>query len=134
MLKIFDKHGMEVVNVHTVISFKQSKWLENYISFNTQKRIQAKNEFVKNFYKLLNNAFHGKTTDNVRNRLKVEFVRKDYSNKINKQQPKLTFNGIHSSYETCDSYTFKQNEVLMDKPIYLGFAVLEVSNLLMYET
>ena len=46
----------------------------------------------------------------------------------------MTFNGIHESYENCDSYTFKQNEVLMDKPIYLGFSVLELSKLLMYET
>ena len=38
------------------------------------------------------------------------------------------------SYENYDSSTFKQNEVLMDKPIYLGFSVLELSNLLMYET
>ena len=46
----------------------------------------------------------------------------------------MTFNGIHKSYENCDSYTHKQNEVLMDKPIYLGFSVLELSKLLMYET
>ena len=46
----------------------------------------------------------------------------------------MTFNGIHKAYENCDSYTFKQNEVLMDKPIYLGFSVLEMSKLLMYET
>ena len=46
----------------------------------------------------------------------------------------MTFNGIHKSYNNCDSYTFKQNEVLMDKPIYLGFTLLELSKLLMYET
>ena len=46
----------------------------------------------------------------------------------------MTFSGIHKSYENCDSYTFKQNEVLMDKPIYLGSSVLELSKLLMYET
>ena len=51
-----------------------------------------------------------------------------------KQQSKLTFNGIQKSYETCDSYTFKQNEVLIDKPIYLGLALLELNKLLMYET
>ena len=45
--------------------------------------------------------------------------------KIIKQQYKLTFYGIHKSYENCDSYTFKQNEILMYKPIYLGFSVLE---------
>ena len=46
----------------------------------------------------------------------------------------MVFNGIHKSYENYDSYPFKQNEILMDKPIYLGFAVLELSKLHMYET
>ena len=46
----------------------------------------------------------------------------------------MTFKGIHKSYGNFDSYTFKQNEVLMDKPIYLGFSVFELSKLLMYET
>ena len=50
-----------------------------------------------------------------------------------KQQSKLTFNGIHTSYENCNSSTLKQNEVLMDKPIYLGFSVLQLSKVLMYE-
>ena len=128
------RHGMMVDKVHKIISFKQSKWLEKYISFNTQKRDKAKNDFEKDFYKLLNNAFYGKTMENVRNRLKIKFIKKDGHKEIIKQQSKLTFNGIHKSYENCDSYTFKQNEVLMDKPIYLGFGVLELSKLLMYET
>ena len=72
--------------------------------------------------------------ENVRNRLKIRFIKKDDHKEIIKQQSKLTFNGIHKSYDNCDSYTFKQNEVLMDKPIYLGFSVLELSKLLMYET
>ena len=71
---------------------------------------------------------------NVRNRLKNKFVMKDDYREIIKRQSKLTFNGIHKSYENCDSCTFKQNEVLMDKPIYLGFSVLELCKLLMYET
>ena len=48
-----------------------------------------------------------------------KFIKKDDHKGIIKQQSKLTFNGIHKSYDNCDSYTFKQNEVLMDKPIYL---------------
>ena len=72
--------------------------------------------------------------ENVRNRCTKDFVKKDETDKIIKQQSKLTFNGIHKSYENCDSYTFKLNEVLMDKPIYLGFAMLELSKLHMYET
>ena len=134
MLKFYIRHGMLIDKVHEIISFKQSRWLEKYINFNIQKRNQAVNDFEKDFYKLLNNAFYGKTMENVRNRLKIKFVKKDYYREIMKQQTKLTFNGIHKSYENCDSYTFNQNEILMDKPIYLGFSVLEFSKLLMYET
>ena len=134
MLKFYIRHGMEVVKIHNIISFKQGRWLEKYISFNTQKRNKAKNDFEKDFFKLLNNAFYGKTMENVRNRLKIKFIKKDDYSEIIKQQSKLTFDGIHKSYENFDSYTFKQNEVLMDKPIYLGFAVLELSKLHMYET
>ena len=134
MLKFYLRHGMIVDKVHSVISFKQSRWLEKYINFNTQKRNKAKNDFKKDFSNLLNNAFYGKTMENVRNRLKIKFIKKNNYREIVKQQSKLTFNGIHKSYENCDSYTFKQREVLMDKPIYLGFTVLELSKLLMHET
>ena len=72
--------------------------------------------------------------ENVRIRLKTKFIKKDEYRELIKQQSKLTFNGIDKSYENCDSYTFKQNDVLMDKPIYLGFSVLELSELLIYET
>ena len=72
--------------------------------------------------------------ENVRNRLKIKFVKKDDYREIIKQQSKLTSKGIHKSYENYDSYTFKQNEVLMDKPIYLGFSVLDLSKFSMYET
>ena len=65
--------------------------------------------------------------ENVPNRLKIKFVKKDDYREIAKQQFKTTFNGIHKSYENCDSYTFKQNEVLMNKPIYLRFSALELS-------
>ena len=134
MLKFYIRHGMIVDKVQETISFRQSKWLEKYINFNTQKRNQAAYDFERDFYKLLNNVFYGKTMENVRNRLKIKFVKKnDYREKI-KQQSKMTFNGIHKSSEKCVRYTFKQNEVLMDKPIYLGFSVLELSKLFMYET
>ena len=92
------------------------------------------NDFERDFYKLLRNAFYGKTMENVRNRLKTEFIKKNETYKFIKRQAKLTFNGNHKSYGNWDSYTFNQDEVLLDKPIYLGFAILELSKLLMYET
>ena len=114
MLKFYVRHGMIVDKVHETISYKQSRWLEKSINFNTQKRNDAKNDFEKDFCKLLNNAFYGETMENVRNRLKIKVIRKDNYRKIIEHQSKLTFNGIHKSYANCDSYTFKQNEVLMD--------------------
>ena len=108
--------------------------MEKYINFNTQKRNEAKIDIEKDFYKLLNNAFYGKTMENVGNRMRLEYFKKNDIKKIIEQQSKLTFNGIHKSYENCDSYLFRKNEVLMDKPIYLGFAILELSKLHMYET
>ena len=51
-----------------------------------------------------------------------------------KQQLKLIFNDFHKSYTNYDSYNFRQNEVLMDEPIYLGFVSLELSKLHMFET
>ena len=134
MLKFYIRHGMKITQVHRVISFKQSKWLEKYINFNTQKRNQAVNDFEKDFYKLLNNAFYGKTMENVRNRCKIEIIKRDNHNKILRWQRKLTFNGICKSFDNCYSYLEKDHEILMDKPIYLGFAILELSKLHMYET
>ena len=58
MLKFHVRHGMIVDKVHNVISFTQSMWLEKYINFITRKRNQAVNDFEKDFYKLLNNAFY----------------------------------------------------------------------------
>ena len=127
MLKFYVRHGMIVEKIHEIISFKQKKWLESYISFNTQKRNKAKNDFEKDFLKLLNNAAFGNFLENVRNRLGLELIKKDNIKKIIKQQSKLAFNGIQKSYENYDSYTFKKNEVVMDKAICVGFAILGLS-------
>ena len=134
MLKFYVRHGMVVEKIHEIISFKQSRWFQSYISFNTQKRNKAKNGIEKDFFKLLNNAAFGKFLENVRNRLGLELIKKGDIKKIVKQQSKLTFNGIQKSYENYDSYTFKKNEVVMDKAIYVGFAILKLSKLHMYET
>ena len=134
MLKFYVRHGMVVEKIHEITSFKQSKWLEIYISFNTQKRNKAKNDFEKDFFKLLVNAAFGKFLENVRNRLDLELIKKDKIKKTINQQSKLTFDGIQKSYENYYKYTFKKNEVVMDKAIYVGFAILELSKLHMYET
>ena len=49
MLKFYVRHGMVVEKTHEILSFKQSKRLENYIIFNTQKQNRAENDFEKDF-------------------------------------------------------------------------------------
>ena len=106
MLKFYVRHGMVIEKIHVIISFKQSKWLECYISFNTQKRNKAKNEFEKDFFKLLVNAAFGKFLENIRNRLDLELIKKDNIKKSVDQQSKLTFNGIQKTYENYYSFTY----------------------------
>ena len=64
----------------------------------TQKRNSAENDFEKDFIKLLKNALYGKTMEKLRNRVNIEFFRKDHNKKVIKQQSKVTFNGFHKTY------------------------------------
>ena len=134
-LKFYIRYGMILDKVCEKISIRQSKCLEKCKNFNTQRRNYVDNDFEKDFYKLLNNAFYGKTMEIILNQIRVDIIRKDDKDeKSIKQQSELTFNGIHEYDTNYDSYTLKQNEVLMDKSVYLGFAMLELSKLLMRET
>ena len=64
MLKLNVRHGMVVETIHEIFSIKQSKWLEKTVSFITQKRNRAKNDFEKDFFKLFVNAAFGKFLEN----------------------------------------------------------------------
>ena len=99
-----------------------------------KEKNQATSDFERGFYKLLNNAFYGKTMENVKNGIGVIPIKKDEDDKNFKWQSKQTFNGIHKSYENNVTYTLKQTEVLMGKPTYSGFTVLELSEIILYET
>ena len=133
-LKFYLRMGMIIKKVHRIVSFDQSPWLKAYIDYNTQKRAQADSDFIKDYHKNLVCSFFGKTMEDVRNRIKLEFVKNTDERTILRYQSRLDFDGIHKSYQDYDSYTFKSNVVKMEKPIYLGFCILELSKLLMYET
>ena len=117
--------GMKVTKIHTLNNIKQSPWLAKHIDHSTQKRTHGKTNFGIEFYKLMNNAFFGKTMENVRDRANLEFLSHSQIDQILKRQSKLGFKGIVDWYSTIRVYKFDKEKTVFDKPIYLDFTVLE---------
>ena len=113
--------------------FRQSPWLATYIDKNTQNRSESETNFEKDLYKLMNNAFFGKTVENVRDRINLEFIPHTEYEQIIKRQSKLSFKGLKHHYKNFSTYKYEKEQIVFDKPIYLGLTVLDLSKRLMYE-
>ena len=116
---------MKLKKVHRVLEFDQSPWLKQYISFNTQKRTNAKNAFEKDFFKLLNNSIYGKTCENLLKRVDVRLVADQ--KKLSKLVSKQTF--VHSKiFNENLVAVHKMKECLtLDRPAYIGMCILDLS-------
>ena len=68
------KHGMKLTKIQRGVAYSKSMFLKEFISNNTESRKVAKNDFEKDFFKLMNNSVFGKTMENVRERLKIVVV------------------------------------------------------------
>ena len=122
-------HGLVLKDVHRVIKFNQEAWLKPYIDMNTKLRKEAKNDFEKDFFKLMNNSVFGKIMENVRKHRDIKLVTTD-----EKRIKLVSEPNYHTSKrfsENLLAIEMKMAKVKMIKPVYLGMSILNVSKTLM---
>ena len=125
------KAWSEVKKVHRVIEFRHSKWMKAYIMLNTRLRKAAKNEFEKDCFKLIKISVFGKTMENIRKHKDMKLVRSE--KKYLKYVMKPNFKDGFSFSKHLFAVEIGKTEIKMNKPGYLGQAILDLSKMLMYE-
>ena len=113
------------------IRFLQSAWMKEYIDFNTRLRTAAKNDFEKDFYKLMNNSVFSKTMENIRRHrdIKLVITKEKYLKTVMKPNFK-SGTLLGPDLMGCEMGKVK---VVMNKQVYLGQSILDLSKLIMYE-
>ena len=105
--------------------------MKPYINFNTQLRTHATNDFEKDFFKLMNNSVFRKTMENIRKHRNIKLItnRETYHCTIMKPNFKSGVLFVENLMG-CEMGKIK---VVMNKPVYLGQAILDLSKIIMYE-
>ena len=122
---------MKFKKIHRVIEFNQEAWLKPYVDMNTELRKLAKNDFEKYLFKLMNNSVFGKTMENIRKHRDIKLVTTD--RKRSKFVSEPNYHTINLISEDLSIIEMKKTKVKMNKLIYLGLSILEISKILMYE-
>ena len=98
---------------------------------NTELKKASKNDFEKDLFKLMNNSVFGKTMENIRKHRDIKLVTTD--KKRSKLVSEPNYHTINVISEDLSIIEMKKTKVKMNKPIYLGLSILEISKILMYE-
>lgn len=135
------KNGLIIRKIHRVLTFRQQNFLQKYIDLNTRLRQASTSDFEKDFFKLLNNAIFGKTIENKRKQVNIKLVTmwNDNNNKTNKQlsaekliaKPNLKNVTVFS--ENLVAIHLSPEKIILDRPIYIGFTVLEYAKQHLYK-
>ena len=123
--------GMELKKIHRGIKFIEDDFLKPYIDKNTNLRTQAKNNFEKDFFKLMNNSVFGKTMENIRNRVNIKLT--TTGEQFKKLTAKPNYENRKIFNENLVSVHMKKTSLTMNKPVYLGMSILDLSKTLMFD-
>ena len=131
VLQFYLQMGMRITKVHAAVAFEQAAIFHAYIQGNSTKRTLATNDFEKDLYKLKNNSLFGKTMENVRGRKDFKLV--NTAAKMLEETRKAQFIDLKRFDEQLVMIELLKMEVKLNKPIYIGQAVLDLSKLIMYQ-
>ena len=133
-LQYYINQGMVLEHIYEAIKFEQSPWMKPYIIFNTEQRAKSKNDFEKDFYKLMNNSVFGKTMENLRKRQRVSVVQPlTHPKKYKKLTSDPAFKSRRIFTENLVAVHRRKTEVNLNRPTYIGMCVLDLSKLCMYQ-
>ena len=119
------KHGLVLKKIHIVIEFEQDDWLKPYILKNTKHRTNAKNEFEKDFFKLMNNSVFGKAMENIREHKDIKLVNSIKG--LNKYAREPHMKNIKYFSDSLLAIEMRKTEIAMNKPVYPGQAILDIN-------
>ena len=131
LLQMYLELGVKVTKIHRAVKFAQACVFADYISKNTKKRASALSEFEKNFYKLLNNALYGKTVENLKKRINLRLCQTSKS--LITYTSKASFTRSWKIVDDLIAVKLRKEMVTLDRPSYIGQAVLDLSKLRMYQ-
>ena len=134
-LQLYLKLGMTLKKIHGILEFDEKPWMESFIRMNTKLRKTAKSTFEKDFFKLMNNSVFGKTMENLRKRVDIKLVKTDGSEneRLRKIIAKPNFNRRVKFSDELSAIYVNKTKLTLNKPIYVGFSVLDLSKHHMYD-
>src|SRR5277367_693419 len=127
-LQFYLAQGMKLEKIHRGVRFSQKSWLAEFIHFNTEKRKAAGTAFEASQWKLCDNAVFGKFLQHPRQYSKVKVIMGEA--KLAKVMNKPWVKIIHPRLALVE--VVKEN-VRLDKPVYVGSTILDISKLVMYD-
>ena len=130
-LKQYLSLGLKLKKIHRGIKFNERPWLKDYILLNTDLRTNGTTNFEKDFFKLMNNSVFGKTMENIQNRVDVRLVTNP--DDLGKLAKKTHFDRANIFTEKLVAFHMHKTTINLNKPIYLGMSILDLSKTLMYD-